>query len=510
MAALDAFLGLDLGTSSVKGVLVAADDGEVLARSERPLELLEPEPLAAEQDPHAWWRASAAVLLDLAEAARSLSARPLALGLTGQKHALLPLDAEGRPLSRAVLWCDGRAQAECVEIHAKAGRSALGRRTGSLAFPGYLLPKWMRLRRLAPDVAAKTSLLLGAKDWVRLRLTGVAATDRTEASSSLLYDVGRKAWAPELFAAFGVPEALMPAVVRSSDVSGRVTADAERETGLPLGLPVVGGAGDNEAGALGCGAVAEGRVAVILGTSGTVVAHHATRGAAGGIVWGRHALRRGYGATGVVLSAGRALEWVRRAAFPGDFSTEEVLEAAAASDPADGPLVFVPSLVGERSPVPDPGASGAFVGLRPGHTRGHLARAVVEGVSIAIAETVRAMRGAGVSVAELRVTSGGARSPFWRRLIAAAADLPVVPMGDAEGPSVGAAMLAARSTGAHGASLVSIATRWTRPAPPEHPAPEEVARLAGLSAMHAAARSALRAVGAPAAAGERPSRPASA
>ncbi|MCC7138205.1 MAG: xylulokinase [Planctomycetes bacterium] len=504
MAALDTFLGLDLGTSSVKGVLVAADDGEVIARSERSLHLAEPEPLAAEQDPHDWWNACAAVLLDLAVAARSLSARPLALGLTGQKHALLPLDAEGRPLARAVLWCDGRAHPECVEIHAKVGRSALGRRTGSLAFPGYLLPKWLRLRRLAPDVAARTARLVGAKDWIRLRLTGVAATDRTEASSTLLYDIGKKAWAPDLFAAFDMAPSLLPPVVRSSDVAGTLTAEAARETGLPLGLPVVGGAGDNEAGALGCGAVSEGRVAVILGTSGTVVAYHATRGSAGGVVWGRHALRRGYGATGVVLSAGRALEWVRRAAFPSDFTTEEVLEAAAASDPAEGALVFVPSLVGERSPVPDPGASGAFVGLRPGHGRGHLARAVIEGVSIAIADTVRAMRGAGVAVSELRVTSGGARSPFWRASIAAAADLPVVAMGDAEGPSVGAAMLAARSTGSHGTNLVSIAERWARPPAAEAPVPAEVARMGGLAVMHAAARSALRAVGAPPAASARP------
>src|SRR5262249_27817581 len=149
-----------------------------------------------------------------------------------------------------------------------------------------------------------TRRLVFAKDWLRLRLTGVAATDRSEASASLLFDTGKKAWSPDLLAAFEVPEDLLPTVVRSSDPAGRVTEEGARATGLPVGLPVVGGAGDNECGALGCGATGGGRVAVILGTCGTVVAHHASRGAAGGLSWGRHAMRRGYGATGVVLSAG--------------------------------------------------------------------------------------------------------------------------------------------------------------------------------------------------------------
>jgi xylulokinase len=494
------FLGLDLGTSSVKGVLVAADDGEVLARSERSLALLEEEPLAAEQDPLEWWRAASAVLLDLAESARVGGVEILGLGLAGQKHALLPLDEKGLPLARAVIWCDGRARDECDEIHEKAGRSALGRRTGSLAFPGHLLPKWLRLRRLAPDVAARTARLVFAKDWLRLRLTGVLATDRTEASSSLLFDIGRKAWSRELLETFEIPERLLPPVVRSSDPAGRLTDDSARETGLPVGLPVVGGAGDNEAGALGCGAVGDGKVAVILGSSGTVVAHHESRGAAGGLSWGRHALRRGYGATGVVLSAGRALEWIRHAAFASggsDFSTEQVVEAATASDPRDGPLVFVPSLAGERSPVPDPGASGAFVGLRPGHGRGHLARAVLEGVALSLADVIRQLRGAGVPVTELRLTAGGARSAFWRRLVSAAANLPVVAMGDAEGPCVGAAMLAARAARRPAATLAGVAAKWLRPPPPETPDPDEVARLSGLATLLAASRSALRAVGAP-------------
>ncbi len=191
----DAVFGIDLGTSAVKGVLVAAATGEVLAEAERPLELVEVGALGAEQDADAWWAATVAVLQELAGAAAAQHVRPRALGLTGQKHALLPLDAAGRPLHRAVLWCDGRALEETAEVHARAGR-LLGKRTGSLAFPGNLLPKWLRLRRRAPDVAARATRLVFAKDWLRLRLTDTFATDRTEASSSLLFDIGRKAWAP--------------------------------------------------------------------------------------------------------------------------------------------------------------------------------------------------------------------------------------------------------------------------------------------------------------------------
>ena len=494
---MDAFVGLDLGTSSVKGVLAAADDGATIATAERPLALLQPEPLAAEQDPEAWWTASCEVLRELTGRAAAQGVSLLGLGLSGQKHALLPLGDGDRPLCDAVLWCDARAVLETAEAHARVPRAALGKRTGALAFPGYLVPKWLRLRRTRPDVAAATRRLVFAKDWLRLRLTGQFLTDRTEASASLLYDVGRKTWSPELLRAFDVPIGLLPEVVRSSDAGGRVTATAVADTGLPEGLPVVGGAGDNEAAALGCGAVGRGRIAVVLGTSATVVAHHETRGSAGGIVWGRHAMRRGYAATGVVLSACRALEWVRHAAFPADFSPEEVIESARASDVREGALVFVPSLAGERSPVPDPGATGAFVGLRPGHARGHMARAVLEGVALSVAEVVRQMRGAGVHASELRLTSGGAASSFWRGLIAAATDLPVVHAGDAEGPARGAAMLAARGTGRHGATLADLAERWVQPGPVEEPDRAEVVRLAGLATMLVGARNALRAVGIP-------------
>lgn len=499
MCPLPTYLGVDLGTSSVKGVLIEAD-GRVIATAERSLVLSTPSPLAAEQDADAWWAASVEVLRELTAA--DDRTRIGAVGFAGQKHAFLPLDASDRPLGPAVLWCDGRAAAEADEVHARIDRVALGRRTGAFALPGYLLPKWLRFRRKHPELAAATASLLFAKDWLRFRMTGVKATDRTEASASLLFDIGRKAWAEDLAAMFEVPLSALPPVLRSSDVAGRVTEAAALETGVPAGTPVVGGAGDNEAGALACGALGEGVVAVILGTSATIVAAHESRGTAGGLAWGRHATRSGYAATGVVLSAGRALEWIREAAFAPGVTTEEVIAAATASDPSEGALVFVPSLVGERSPVPDAGASGAFVGLRPGHGRGHLARAVIEGVALSIAEVLHLLRGAGVPVTDLRLTSGGAASSFWRGLVGAAANLPVRAMGDVHGPALGAALLAARGAGRFKA-LKDGVDAWVAPSletdrcAPEVPDPAEVTRLAGLGTTLRSVRNALRATSMP-------------
>jgi xylulokinase len=488
-ARTDAFLGIDLGTSGAKALLVDASGG-VLASGRATLDLVAEEPLQAEQDAEAWWCAVVeAVQACLAGAGR---ARVAAVGLTGQKHALLPLDADDRPLGRAILWADGRAHAEAREM--RAVFPAAARRTGLLPLPGYLVPKWLRWMRADPARAARTARIVHAKDWIRLRLTGAFATDRTEASASQAYDFRRNTWAPSLLTLFDLPASALPAVLPSAAESGRVTAEAAARTGLPVGVPVAAGAGDNEAAALGCGALGDGHVAVILGTSGTVVGWSRHRATAGGLSWTRHVRKAGYACTGTVLSAGRSLSWIRRAAFPPGFDIPQVLEAAEASDPADAPLVFLPSLVGERSPVPDPLATGAFVGLRPLHGRGHLARAVVDGVALALAEVLVLMRGAGVEVKRLRLTSGGAAAPLWRRTIAAAANLPVERVAQVEAPALGAAMLAAAMVGAHG-SLADLSGRWVRAGDVEAPGEAERDRLARLGARLRAARNALRTLG---------------
>lgn len=483
-----AYLGIDLGTSSVKAVLVDPD-GETIATARERLAIVAEHPLQAEQDAETWWQSSASAVRECLAAAPNAHVR--SVGLTGQKHALLALDEDHRPLAPVAIWADGRAHEEAAEM--RAVFPAIARRTGSLPLPGFLVPKWLRFRRADPERAARVRRLCFAKDWIRLRLTGAFATDRTEASASQAYDFRSNTWSDPLLMLFDLPREILAPVRRSASEAGRVSAEGAEATGLPEDTPVVAGAGDNEAAALGCGALGDGRVAVILGTSGTVVGWSKLRTTAGGLSWNRHVTPAGYAPTGTVLSAGRAVRWVGRAAFPRDFRPAQVLEAAEATDPGKAPLVFLPGLVGERSPVPDPLATGAFVGLRPLHGRGHLARAVVDGVSLALAEVLVLMRNAGVEVRTLHVTSGGAASAYWRRTIAAASGVPVRCVSQREGPARGAAMLGAASTGDCG-TQDDLIERWVRREAPEEPEEDEARRLERLGVALRATRNALRGV----------------
>ncbi len=496
----DAWLGLDVGTSAVKALLVDAE-GAVRGEAVAPLTLCVPEPLAAEQDAEAWWRAAATAVRACRVQAGGLAVR--GVGLTGQKHALVALDDADRPLAPAVLWADGRAFAECDEV--RNVFPAIGRRTGALPLPGFLVPKWLRFLREDPARAARVRRLVFAKDFVRLKLTGGWATERTEASASQVYDFRSNAWSPTLLRFYDIPAEALAPVGGSTEVLGAVGAAGARATGLDPGTPVVGGAGDNEAGAVACGALGRGRVAITLGTSGTVVAYSRVRGAAGGLSWCRHVLPGGYAATGTVLSAGRALRWVGEAAFPAGGDEAAVVAAAEAADPTAAPLVFLPALVGERSPVPDPLATACFVGLRPSHGRGHLARAVLDGVTLALAETITLLRAAGVEARTLRVTSGGAASGLWRRTLASAAQLPVTAVSERLGPALGAAILAAVGTGA--GPLEDLAEAWVRPGAEDLPDRAESERLAALAVYARAVRTALRGVGAPGDPRRRPREP---
>ena len=485
----DCFVGIDLGTSSVKAV--AADgDGEVLASARRDLELIAQSPLQAEQDAELWWTAAQAAVRDVVDALPD-PRRIQAVGLTGQKHALLPLDPQDDPVRPAFIWADGRARSEVDEM--KLVFPAMRRRTGIDALPGLIVPKWLRFLRTEPELARETARICYAKDFLRLRLTGTFATDRSEASASQLFDFRSNTWSETLTTIFEVNAGTLPPVFRCIEPAGEVHADAAMATGIPVGTPVVAGAGDNEAAAVAAGALGDGRVGVILGTSGTVIGWSRLRTPAGGLVWNRHATTGGYAATGTVLSAGRAIDWARHAFFPPGTRMVEVLKEAEAVDPRVAPLVFLPALVGERSPVPDPHATGAFVGLRPMHRRGHLARAVLEGVSVAIAEVLMLMRGAGVEVRELRLTSGGSASAFWRRTIGAAAGLPVRQVAHRHGPALGAAALAAAMTGQHG-NLRAISERWSSPGPQEAADMDEHRRLQRLATATRSVRNALRGV----------------
>lgn len=482
-----AYLGVDVGTSSVKALLVDAAGREIASASAR-IPLITGLPLQAEQEAEVWWQGAVSAVRQCLAAASSTRVR--AVGLTGQKHALLALDEDGRPVAPALTWADGRARREAQ--HVRDVFPAAGRRVGRHALPGLFLPKWLYFRERHAEEAARAATFLFAKDYVRFRLTGTLATDWTEASASLLFDFRRNGWSSPLTGFFELEEGTLPAVLAPAARAGDVDSAGAAETGLPVGIPVAAGAGDNEAAALAVGGLEEGAVALTLGTSATLVGWSRLRSSAGGLVWNRHIPRAGYAATGTVLSAGRALRWLRDVAYPDGTRVVDVLDHAKATSPSPAPLVFLPSLEGERSPVEDPDATGAFLGLRTIHTRAHLARAVLEGISLSLAESLVLMRAAGVPIEELRITGGGAGSAFWRRLLAAATGTPVRQVGMVEGPALGAALLAAEMDG-HGDAR-DLASRWVAPAPAEAPDAAEAERLVPLATMLRAGRNALRGV----------------
>ncbi|AHG92041.1 xylulokinase [Gemmatirosa kalamazoonensis] len=467
------FLGLDVGTSGVKAILVAPG-GDVVASATTPLRMSTPRPGWAEQDPEAWWQASVAALRDV------LAQRPddsvAAVGISGQMHSSVFLDRAGQVIRPALLWCDGRTTAECDEITRRAGgEDRLRDWVMNAALEGFTLPKVLWLRRHEPDAYARVATVLLAKDFIRYRLTGVLATEPSDASGTLMFDPARLRWSDELLAAVDVPRALLPDVGGSSDVLGRVTGEAAAACGLAEGTSVVGGGADNACGAAGVGVVAPGEAVASWGTSGTVLAPTARPVVDPGLRAHTfcHVVPNVWYVMGVVLSAGGAFSWyreqfARELASPGASAR---LDAEAASVPrgAEG-VTFLPYLQGERTPHRDASARGALLGLSLAHTRAHTTRAVLEGVSFALRDSVSILQSLGLAPASLLLTGGGAKSPFVRTLQAEVYGLPVQTVNREEGPAYGAALLGAVGVGAFADLAAAGKATLTRSAL-EHPDP---------------------------------------
>ena len=446
------FLGLDVGTSGVKAVLLDPE-GAVKAAAAVPLVLDTPRPGWAEQDPDAWWAASVAAVE--AVLARRPGARVASVGISGQMHSSVFLDRDGAVIRPALLWCDSRTTAECREITARAGgEERLRDWVSNAAFEGFTLPKVLWLRNHEPAAFARLSTVLLAKDYIRYRLTGVLATEPSDASGTLMYDVARLAWSREMVDAVALPYTLLPEVGGSSEVLGAVTADAAARTGLAGGTPVVGGGADNACGAAGVGAMAPGGAVASWGTSGTVLAPMAEPRVDPGLRAHTfcHVASGVWYLMGVVLSAGGAFAWyrdqfARELAGAGGADARLNDEAATAAAGAGG-VMFLPYLQGERTPHRDALARGAFVGLSLAHTRAHLTRAVLEGICFALRDSLTILQTIGLTPDHLLLTGGGARSPFVRQLLAEVFGLPVTTVNREEGPAYGAALLAAVGAGA--------------------------------------------------------------
>ena len=428
---MTALVGLDVGTTGVKALAVSPD-GEVLARAQRGYDLSSPQPGWSEQDPEDWWSAAQ-------DAVGALAVPEIAgIGLSGQMHGLVVLDAEDRLLRPAILWNDQRTAAESAEIEARVGLERLLALTGNRALTGFTAPKLLWLARHEPEVYARIAHVLLPKDYVRFRLTGERVTDVADASGTLLLDVPHRRWSEEVLGALDLPIEWLPRVLESPDVSGQ-TED---------GVPVAAGAGDQAAGALGVGVDRPGPVSVVLGTSGVVFAPLPSfkADAEGRVHAFCHAVPNGWHAMGVMLSAAGSLSWLRDVAAPGGDYAALVVEAERWEPGVEG-LTFLPYLSGERTPHADPSARGAFVGLSQRHDRGALARAVLEGVAFGLRDSLELLAAIGVQAEIGRVSGGGSRSSLWLRIVASVLGLPLEKTAVEEGAAYGAALLGGVAAG---------------------------------------------------------------
>lgn len=472
------FLGIDLGTSGVKTIVLDAD-GALAGQSTAPLTVSRPQPLWSEQDPADWRRATAAAMGQLDPALRR---QVRAVGLAGQMHGATLLGADEEVLRPAILWNDGRSFAECAELEEAVPDSRAI--TGNLAMPGFTAPKLAWVRKHEPELFARVRTVLLPKDYLRLWMTGDKASDMSDSAGTLWLDVAARDWSDAMLAATGLSRDHMPALFEGCEVTGTLRAEIADDWGMDR-VPVVAGAGDNAAGAAGIGVVRDGNALLSLGTSGVIFV--ATRdfrpNPARAVHAFCHCLPGMWHQMAVHLSAASCIDWAARQL--GLAGPAEVFALAEQTGPATGPELFLPYLSGERTPHNDPHVRGAWLGLDNETTPARLAAAVLEGVAFAHADGLLALRDAGTQVDRLAVIGGGARSRYWGRILAAAlaAELDYLEGGEV-GPALGAAKLASM-----GITGEDAATACTRPPVAATIAPEEdiAARLgAKLAAFRAA------------------------
>lgn len=465
------FLGIDLGTSAVKCILVDAQ-GQVMASHSVEYPLQQPHPGWAEQQPEVWWRSTANGVRQLINHANIRGDQVVGIGLSGQMHGSVFLDAQLNVVRPALLWCDQRTEEECQEIEHVIGASQLAKWTGNKALTGFTAPKILWVRKHEPEHYARIRHLMLPKDYVRLKLTGEFAMDVADASGTLLLNVAERKWSDEVLEKLDIPREWLPPLLESNDIAGRLRMDAAEQMGLHANIPVVAGGGDQACGAVGVGVVQRGIASVALGTSGVVFVHddHYQGDEQARLHSFCHGVPGKWHRMGVMLSAGGAFQWWKQqfAQYEQQIAeqkgqeTYELLTAMANTAPAGSEgLLFLPYLTGERTPHPDPKARGAFVGLNLRHTKAHLTRAVLEGITYGLRDSLELMKLSDVCVKELRVNGGGAKSKMWRQLIADIFGYPVVVVNSTDGPAYGAAVMAASAV--LNTSIPELCKQWIRP-----------------------------------------------
>ncbi|MCG3125439.1 MAG: Xylulose kinase [Phycisphaerae bacterium] len=466
-------LGIDVGTGGSRALLLS-DEGRVVATASAAHELLSPRPGWTEQRPADWWTSACAAVRQVLRRAKLAAKAVAGVGLSGQMHGSVFLDQRRRPLCNALLWNDQRTVAQCREIEeAAGGRAALIGLVLNPAQTGYQAPKIAWLRTARPRLFAQVRHVLLPKDYICMCLTERVGSDVSDASGTLLFDVQHRRWSTELMERLRFDPAWFGPAVESQDVVGQITPAAAAETGLAVGTPVVAGAGDQAASAVGSGVIRAGVVSATIGTSGVVFAHcdAPTPNDAGLFQSFCHAAPGAWCVFGCMLSAGGSLQWarsvlaadeLRRARRPEqrDALYRALIAEATKGDEesTQGVPVFLPYLSGERCPYPHPHARGAWIGLRADHRRGDLVRAVLDGITLGMGQQIELMRAAGLSVREVRLAGGGARSGWWRQLQADVYGCRCARMATEEGSAMGAAILG----GVGGGAFASIAAACRR------------------------------------------------
>jgi xylulokinase len=456
------FLGIDTGTGGTRAVLIDGA-GKILASAiVEHAPISSPHPGWAEQHPDDWWRAACRAIPDCLARAGATADDVEGIGLTGQMHGLVLLEQDGRVLRPSLIWCDQRTGDECAAITEKMGAKRLIELTANPALTGFTLPKVWWVQKHEPEVWSRARSILLPKDYIRFRLTGTRAIDVADASGTLMLDVVHRKWSAPMMEASRLKEEMLPRVFESPEIASRMSEEGARVTGLRAGIPVVAGAGDQAAGAVGMGIVRPGAVSATIGTSGVVFAATASPflDPHGRIHTFCHAVPNRWHVMGVTQAAGYSLRWFRdqfgvnsdtggSAASSAQRDPYDRLsdEAALAPPGADG-LLWAPYLMGERTPHLDPQARGALVGLTATHTRGHIIRAILEGVAFSLRDTLTIFSELKLPVESIRLGGGGARGPLWQQIQADVYGLPVDLVEAEEGPAYGAALLAGVGVGA--------------------------------------------------------------
>ena len=452
-------LGIDIGTSGTK-TLVCDENGTVLATAMAEHPISSPKPGWSEQNPEDWWKATCKATNAVIKRAKARPADIGGVGLSGQMHGSVFLgEGSTKPLRPALLWNDQRTAKQCDEITSKAGgREALIGLVANPALTGFTAPKILWVRDKEPKVYAKTKHILLPKDYIRYRMTGEYATEVSDASGTLLLDVKNRVWSNRLLELLSIDRALLPHLHESYEVSGKISATVAKELGLIAGIPVVGGGGDQPAGAVGNGIVSSGIVSATLGTSGVVFAHsdQPTLDPKGRVHTMCHAVPGKWCVFGCMLAAGGSFQWFRNQLAHDEVHAakrrrvdayELLIKGAEKSDVGSGGLFFLPYLTGERCPHPDPCARGGWIGITSRTLRRDLIRSLLEGVTFGMRDALEIMREMNIPIHEVRASGGGARSKFWRQLQADIYNAPIVTTNASEGPAYGVALLAGVGTG---------------------------------------------------------------